>query len=329
MRTLTAIDEREIKDLLARDEFFWLDLTAPGEEDMRTLGELLHLHPVAVEAASSFPERPRLEDFDGYVLLIFAGVGGQGRDPLAPFGVHMLISGSYIVTVHLEHCSPLAEVRQGLARKAPGSEGFVVYRVLDVLTDSFLTALESVDEDIDTLENAVITKTSEEQLQRIFQLKRSLVTLRRIATPQRDVLARAIDEINELPGFEPGTRDYFRDVYDHMIRVSDLIDSYRDLLTGALDVYLSTVSNRLNTVMERLTLVATIFLPLAFVTGFFGQNFGWMVRHISSFGAFLIFGVGGILVPVLIMLVVFGRAGYLGETVRARLGETRGRQVST
>ena len=311
MRTLTSVDEREIRELLERDEFFWLDLTAPSDDDMRRLGELLHLHALAVEAVSTFPERPRLDEYDGYVVLIFAGVGGEGRDTLAPLGVHMLISGGYIVTVHREPCSVLDELHQKFEQRQTGSEGFVVYRVLDVLTDSFFPALAFVDEEIDTLENAVVTRASEEQLQRIFQLKRSLVTLRRIVTPQRDLLARAIDEINDLPGFDAGTRDYFRDVYDHMIRVSDLIDSYRDLLTGALDVYLSTVSNRLNKVMERLTLIATIFLPLTFVTGFFGQNFGWMVRHISSFGAFVGLGLGGILVPVALLFVMFRRAGYL------------------
>ncbi len=96
-----------------------------------------------------------------------------------------------------------------------------------------------------------------------------------------------------------------------MIRVSDLIDSYRDLLTGALDVYLSTVSNRLNSVMERLTIVATVFLPLSVLTGFFGMNFGWMVRHIGSFADFMILGVGGFVACVALLLMLFWRAGYL------------------
>lgn len=312
MRTLTAIDEREIRELLERDEFFWLDLNAPSEDELQTLGHILGLHPVAVEEVGRFPQRPKLNDYDGYVMLAFAGVGGEGRDPLAPLGVNMVISGGYIVTVHRERCDQLEELRVKFEqRTADVSEGAIVYRVLDALADSFFPALAHVDEEIDTLEDAVVTRASEEQLQRIFQLKRQLVTLRRIATPQRDLLARAVDEINELPGFDPGSRNYFRDVYDHMIRVSDLIDSYRDLLTGALDVYLSTVSNRLNTVMERLTIIATIFLPLTFVTGFFGQNFGWMVRHISSFGAFVGWGIGALLVFVLALLMLFQRAGYI------------------
>ena len=192
----------------------------------------------------------------------------------------MLISGSYVVTIHRESYPALWSACATTSRVAAveGSEEFIVYKILDVLADSFFPALAAIDEEIDELEDAIVSHADEAQLQRIFELKRELVRLRRIATPQRDLLASTIDQITELPGFEADTRDYFRAVYDHMIRVSDLIDSYRDLLTGALDVYLSTVSNRLNSVMERLTIVATIFLPLSVVTGFFGMNFGWMVR---------------------------------------------------
>jgi magnesium transporter len=134
--------------------------------------------------------------------------------------------------------------------------------------------------------------------------------MRKVITPQRDMFARAGDDIISLPGLQPGTRDYFRDVYDHLIRISDLIDSYRDLLTGAMDVYLSTASNRLNAIMKQLTIIATIFLPLAFVTGFFGQNFGWMVEHVDSLTAFLPLGGGGLLVPAVALLVYFRRAGF-------------------
>jgi magnesium transporter len=113
-----------------------------------------------------------------------------------------------------------------------------------------------------------------------------------------------------LPGFGQEDDRYFRDIYDHLIRISDLIDSYRDLLTGAMDVYLSTVSNRLNSVMKQLTIIATIFLPLAWITGFFGQNFGWLVRNIGSWETFLVLGVGTELVGLLALLVYFKRRGW-------------------
>ena len=103
--------------------------------------------------------------------------------------------------------------------------------------------------------------------------------MRKVVTPQRDLFARSVDQIAELPGLTLDERDYFRDVYDHLIRISDLIDSYRDLLSGATDMYLSTVSNRQNDVMKQLTVIATVFLPLSFITGFFGMNFGYLVTQ--------------------------------------------------
>src|SRR5204862_1089405 len=147
----------------------------------------------------------------------------------------------------------------------------------------------------DELENQIFLRASDDQLQEIFQMKRLLVGMRKAVTPQRDAFASLTGRMAELPGFDTEDEHYFRDVYDHLIRISDLIDSYRDLLTSAMDVYLSTVSNRLNAVMKQLTIIATVFLPLTFITGFFGQNFGWRVRNITSFSAVAVFGIGGLL----------------------------------
>ena len=135
--------------------------------------------------------------------------------------------------------------------------------------------------------------------------------MRKVVTPQRDLFARSVDQIAALPGLQLDERDYFRDVYDHLIRISDLIDSYRDLLSGATDLYLSTISNRQNDVMKQLTVIATVFLPLTFITGFFGQNFGYMVRHIAGGWAFWVLGVGSMLATIAGLLIYFRRRGWL------------------
>ena len=186
-----------------------------------------------------------------------------------------------------------------------------VYRILAALTDSFFPVLETIDEELDSLEEAIVAAPTDEQLTRIFRLKRALSGLRRVVDPARDLLQRAPEQMTGLSGLAPDSRDYFRDVYDHLVRISEQIDSYRDVLTSAMDVYLSTGSNRLNVVMQRLTLIATIFLPLTFVTGFFGQNFGWLVDHISGFASFAVLGVGGLVLPAGLLLMLFKRAGYL------------------
>ncbi len=142
-------------------------------------------------------------------------------------------------------------------------------------------------------------------------MKRLLVGLRRAITPQRDMFASLSGGVAELPGMSSEDERYFRDIYDHLIRISDLIDTYRDLLTSSMDVFLSTVSNRLNVVMKQLAVIATIFLPLTFITGFFGQNFGWMVSHIGGWPAFVGFGIGTELVALGMLLVLFRRRGWL------------------
>jgi magnesium transporter len=174
--------------------------------------------------------------------------------------------------------------------------------------------LEQMDDEIDELMSAMIERPRSDQRQELFAMRRRLIEMRRIVAPQRDVLARGGDLLGRLPGLEADdARDWFRDVYDHLLRIAELIDSYRDLLSGALDVYLSTVSNRLNDINTQLAVVATIFLPLTFVTGFFGQNFGTLVRHINSAAAFWGYGVGSMVLGGLALFLWFRRAGFLGR----------------
>ena len=311
MRVLTSLDRAQIEDLLRRDEFFWLDLEHPIDDQITELGEIFRFHPLAIEDTRKLGQRPKLETFGDYVFVVFYGAR-LDPDGVKLTEVHLFVSGSYVVSIDRGmRCDELNEVRSSLEQVGKRGEQFVLYKVFDALTDSFFPVVSSMDEDIDAIEADIIKQPTDEQLQRIFGLKRDLVNLRRVVGPQRDMFARAIDDITTLPGLEPSTHDYFRDVYDHLLRISDQIDTYRDLLTSAMDVYLSTVSNRLNQVMKQLTIIATIFLPLSFVTGFFGQNFAWLVKHIDTYGAFLALGIGGLMVPLVMLIGWFRRAGYV------------------
>jgi magnesium transporter len=310
---LTAIDEASIKAHLLRDQFFWLDLTAPGHDDVAALGRLFGFHPLALEDTEHFGQRPKLDNYGDHVYLVFYGAWRpRDDDPEQLCEVHLFISGKYLVTVHRDPLPPLDEQRAQLDGRVLHSEQFLLYRVLDALTDSFFPWLSDMDEEIDNLEESVLASPNEQQLERLFGLKRQLVAMRKVITPQRDLFARSVDEIAELPGLELDERDYFRDVYDHLIRISDLIDSYRDLLSGATDLYLSTVSNRQNEVMKQLTVIATIFLPLAFITGFFGQNFGFMINHlIARTWTFWVIGVGSMVATCIGLLIFFRRKGWV------------------
>jgi len=310
---LDRIDEHAIDALVARDEFFWLDLLDPTDEQLARLGERFAWHPLALEDVQHSRQRPKLDRYGNQMLVVF--YGAHATDALAEDApqlveVHLMVSGSWVVTVRRQECGELDELRRRIAADPSRDEELVVYKICDTLTDTFFPVLERIDDAIDELEDAIVLRPTDEQLQKVFQLKRRLVVLRRTITPQRDLAARTIEEIDDLPGLTHGSRDYFRDVYDHLIRVSDLIDSYRDLLTGTMDVYLSTVSNRLNQVMKQLTLVATVFLPITALTGFFGQNFGWLVRHITGPVPFFVYGVGGALLSCVLLYVWFQRQRF-------------------
>ncbi len=311
MRFLDGIDRDEIAGLLRRDEYFWLDLTDPSEDEVAALGEVFSFHPLALEDIAKRGQRPKLDDFGDYMFLVYYGAvdGEGGKVELEE--VHAFLSGGYIVTSHQRRCAPLEEARQRFDAQSPRSEQFVVYRVLDGLTDSFFPILEQLDERLENLDGEIFDRPEPHQLEEITGLRRELVRLRRVVAPQRDLLARGIDDILEIPGLEADSRNYFRDVYDHAIRISDQIDSYRDLLAGTRDAYLSVVSNRLNQITKQLTVVATIFLPLSFIVGFFGQNFKWMVTNIDSAGAFFVLGIGSLVLSVIGLLFWFRRGSYI------------------
>jgi magnesium transporter len=311
VRFLDSIDRDEIAGLLERDEYFWLDLTDPGDDEVAALGEVFSFHPLALEDLGKRGQRPKLDDFGDYMFLVYYGAGDGKDGEVELEEVHAFLSGGYIVTSHKRPCAVLAEARERFDAQSPRSEQFVVYRVLDGLTDSFFPILERLDERMEALDGEIFDRPQPRQLEEITALRRQLVRLRRVVTPQRDLLARGIDDILEIPGLEADSRNYFRDVYDHAIRISDQIDSYRDLLAGTRDAYLSVVSNRLNQITKQLTVVATIFLPLSFIVGFFGQNFKWMVTNIDSAAAFFALGIGSLVLSVIGLLVWFRRGSYI------------------
>ncbi len=270
---------------------------------------MFKFHPLAIEDSEQFGQRAKLDEYDDFVFVVVYGAAQDG-DRLVE--VHCFYSERFLITVHRDDSPAFAEIRRRYQRREKKIEqpSLLLYRVVDGLVDSFFPVLAAFDDRIDELEDAIFREANDKQLQEIFQMKRLLVGLRKAVSPQRDTFARLMGGIAELPGFAEEDERYFRDVYDHLIRISDLIDSYRDLLTGAMDVYLSTVSNRLNSVMKQLTIIATVFLPLSWLTGFFGQNFGFMVRHISGWETLIGLGVGSELLVLAALLLFFKRRGW-------------------
>jgi magnesium transporter len=311
VRILDEPDADEIKRLLAADEFFWLDLHDPAVAVIDELAAQLGWDPLAVEDAKEFGQRPKLDDYSDHALLVFYGVHEPDD---ARVEVHLFISGGWLVTVRRGACAGLAGLRERLAPDPPHSEEELIYRVLDALTDSFLPALDSLDACVDKLEDDVVSDPAPAQAHEILAVRRRVGPMARTAVAQRDLFASVADIVDRMPGLEgEGMLDRMRDVADHLTRTAGHLEGLRDRLATTLDLYTSANANRLNEVTERLTLVATIFLPLSVVVGFFGQNFAWLTSHIDSLTTFLIWGVGLPVAGLAVMAVLFARAGLLGR----------------
>jgi magnesium transporter len=319
VKTLERIDHEKIEELLGRHEFFWLDVNSPADEEIDELARALDWNPLAVEDVKEFGQRPKLDDYRDHALMVFYGVHvPDGR----LVETHLFVSGDWVVTVRRNPCEHLHGRLKAIAERPPRTEEDVVYAIVDALTDSYAPCVEDFDSEIERLEDAIVQRPDDHQIGEILRLRRRVGPLRRIANAQRDMFASVGDVIDRLPGLErDDARDQFRDVSDHLHRTAEQLDAQRDRLAGALQIYSSMSDNRLNRVTERLTLVATVFLPLTFTVGFFGQNFGWLVRHINSLGDFLFWGILiGELVPLVLLYLLFRRAGWVrGPVVSAPL----------
>jgi magnesium transporter len=303
------LDRARLEQLRDQEGFWWLDLRAPTDDELVLIGDVLAFHPLALEDAMHFGQRPKLDEFDDFVLLVVYGAANDEDDVVE---VHCFYSERFLVTVRRDHCPAFAEARERHARRPErlGEPALVLYRVLDGLVDSFFPLLTDVDEFIDAIEEGIFTKPSQEHLRRVFMMKRRLAALRRVIAPQRDLVATMASGVARLPAMTPEAERGYRDVYDHLIRLTDTIDGYRDLLSGATDAYLSTVSNRLGDVTKQLAVIATIFLPLTFITGFFGQNFAWLVNAVGGEVEFWILGVVLQVCALLGLLALFKRRGW-------------------
>ncbi len=321
----------------------------PVDPAIAVLREVFKFHPLAVEDAEHFGQRPKFDDYDDFSYMV---VYGAGPAESGPQELHLFVSAEFVVTLHRGRCPSLAAVHGRIAHhhmaKAARSGGgeavgdgggpdaasggrpqagttlgvsgsvggalqiVVVYLVVDALTDSFFPLLSSFDDRIDDLQTAILAQPTEAQLGQIFTMKRQLLGIRKVIGPQRDMFAGIAAGVTGLPGMSDEGERYFRDLYDHLIRIGDMVDGYRDLVSGVMDTHLSTVSNRLNVVMKQLAIIATVFLPLSWLTGFFGQNFSWLVDRIGGFPTFVGVGIGLELIAVVLLMVLFKRRGWFG-----------------
>ncbi|MEJ7591162.1 MAG: magnesium/cobalt transporter CorA [Planctomycetaceae bacterium] len=254
----------------------WIDLQKQDDAMLGLLVEQFQFHPLTIEDCSHFDQRPKLEEYGDYLFLVTHGfrLTPSNSEPLEVLELHTFLGERYLVTVHVEPIPALDEVWKRLQQEASlvrRGVDFVSYLVTDAIVDSFFPLLDDIAAQVEDVEDHVLARTHKVELADIFRLKRLLVQLRKVLSPQRDVFGLLAKRGEGW--IDQRTALYFRDVYDHVLRIHEWVEGTRDLLGNALDAYLWSASQRTNEIMKRLTLLSAIFMPLTFITGFWGQNF--------------------------------------------------------
>ncbi len=254
----------------------WIDLTHQDADSLATVAEQFGFHPLTIEDCLHFDQRPKLETYDGYLFLVIQGfhVDWDRIDKAEALELHVFIGRNFVVTVHTNCIPALDSVwnrvdRDG--RLVSNGADQLTYMIADAMIDSYFPIIDELHSRLDQLEDRVLVPTQPVSLSEIMGFKRLLIELRKILSPQRDVLALLSKRGDTLVSNQVSV--YFRDVYDHTLRLHESVESARELIGNVRDAHLWNASQRTNEIMKRLTILSAIFLPLTFITGFFGQNF--------------------------------------------------------
>jgi len=273
----------------------WVDFfDEPRETCEAMLRDVFHFHPLAIDDAIQESHVPKVDDWGAYLYLVLHAVAfDQSADqPLVTRELDVFLGSNYVVTHREEPIDGVERVRtlfQRDGRMLEQGAAHLAYHLVDELASDAMIAVDVIDAEVESVEERLLAEPGQEALQQVLRLKRALMHLRRLLAPQREVLNRMARD--EYAVIQKTSRIYFRDVYDHLVRLHDIVEGMRDLASGALDTYLSVINNRMNDVMKTLTLITVLFMPLGALTGFFGMNFfgpslpfaGWTGR--VAFGA--------------------------------------------
>lgn len=285
------------------DHVRWIDLTKQDAEAVRLLGERFHFHPLTLEDCLHFDQRPKFEAYDEYDFLVVHGfrIDWDELWQSTALEVHIFIARDLIITIHEESIPALDTLwhRVSVDGKLV-SQGidYLCYLLLDSLMDSYFPQITQIELRLDDLEDRVLQNANSVKLDEIINFKRLLLELRRILLPQRDVVSTLAHQSNEF--FSPRTEVYMRDVFDHALRLHSHVEGARELVSNIRDAHMWAASQRTNEIMKRLTILSAIFMPLTFLTGFFGQNFADLPINNTN----LYYGMiaSCVVVPIVMML---------------------------
>jgi len=296
----TETTERPPEDLSElRDLPCWLDISDPQSADLELAARELGLHPLAVEDAQHRHQRPKIDQYDDHYFLVFYALEEPSPGVVREIEVSIFMKQNAIVTVHEGDFAARATVEKRFREGRLHTTGLLLHALLDTIVDQYFEVIDGLGDRVELLEQMVVggdTRDYDTSIRELFELKRDLLRVRHRISPEREVLAVLVrGDIQELR--ETGRRAYFQDVYDHINRVTDEIDTFRELTSNVIDAHLASVSNRLNEVVKVLTSVATVLFGLTLVTGFFGQNweaipYGSNELFWVSVAAMVVLGVG-------------------------------------
>ncbi|HYX23018.1 MAG TPA: magnesium/cobalt transporter CorA [Thermoanaerobaculia bacterium] len=245
---------------------------------LEALGAHFGLHPLALEDVLDCGQRPKIEDYGAHHFVVMKSLNRKAGEDLEIEQISFFLAGNWIITLQEVPGDSFEAVRerlrQGKGQIRQAGSDYLLYALIDALVDEFFPVLESYGERVEELEDEVVVRPEPAVLNEVHRIKRELLLLRRTAWPERDVI-NSLQRV-EMNLIKSETRVFLRDCYDHTIQVIDMIETYRDLASGLLDVYLSSASNRLNEVMKVLTIISTIFIPLSFIASLYGMNFKYM-----------------------------------------------------
>jgi len=303
----------QISDILEReDSLLWVDVVDPSPDDLRLIGEEFQFHPLAMEDSVRRHQRPKLDHYDGFVFIVFYGIDVEGDRPVTR-EINLFVGKNFLVTVHDGRLEAISETAQrwsdSVAQRGNNGIGLLVYSVIDAIVDGYFPVIDDLTERVQDLEEAIFERRrlSPHTQEEIFSLKKDLLAVQRVLGPERDVMNVLVRR--DAPLFGEEQILYFQDVYDHLLRVADAVDQYRDLLTGALDAYVSVESQRLNEVVKTLTSSSIILMSMTLVASIYGMNFihmpelGWHLGYAWALGLMMLIGAG--------LVVVFRRIDWL------------------
>jgi magnesium transporter len=270
----------------------WMDVQGLGSERvLKQVGEIFKLHPLLLEDVVNVPQRPKVEDYNQQLLIIAHMVRSNAdKDGFETEQVSIVLGKNYLLTIQeeeLEDCfDPVRDrIRTNQGRVRESSADYLTYLLLDVLIDGYFPVLEDYGERIEELEDKIMRSPTQDILEEIYSVRRELLALRRLVWPLRDVMNVLIRTSNKLVTLD--AQIYMRDCYDHVIQLLDIIETYRELASSLMEIYLSSMSNKMNEVMKFLTVISTIFIPLTFIVGVYGMNFENMPELEWEWGYFI------------------------------------------